>query len=509
MEQILNKDCIKDMGLPLKVREHWIGGRWQNIAEHSEEKTSENPNNGEVIATFHAGKAIGKVAIDAAYRWTQEFSPISFDERIKHLTDLANSIADQHRFFCESLQLEAGKPRWEAEREVSASIGFLRQFGNLSADVQDALLAPARLSDPQGTYRLHSLGICLAYLPFANPLFSFVNYFCACSLAGSPLVLFSSSHAILCAAKIASLNLDLAPGRLNVVFGGFEEFKSCLSDHRVESVIYTGSKEHCDLLTADASKIRDRRLILQSGGKNAVLVHSTADIEKAVDAIAYGAFKSSGQLCSSTNRVFVYRSLIEEFKKRLIAKTHELKIGRTDLFDEKSDPTMGPLYCQKAVDKFLRFQTMAQREASEIWCYGRAIESDSPKKGAFVSPGIHYFDQLNPQSAYQRNVILGPDIAVYPYDILNEAIAKVNETDSCLAVAFFGEESILSERSHMFRAPNLILNGPTVETDRPFPLASRSINAKHLYNGVALALNLSYPQCIITGSSQQSWSKDD
>src|SRR5690606_7847936 len=151
--------------------------------------------------------------------------------------------------------------------------------------------------------------------------------------------------------------LDLPAGVFNVVFGNFSSFRQMLGDRRVAAVLYTGSREHCDTIRTESKLSLGRQVVLQSGGKNAVIVHSSADLERAVVRGLHGALTTAGQRGSSPSRVFVYRSHAPGFLGGVVGAVKSTKIGRTDLEGDDVGPAMGPLYSDKAVEKFLRFQT--------------------------------------------------------------------------------------------------------------------------------------------------------
>ena len=275
-----------------------------------------------------------------------------------------------------------------------------------------------------------------------------------------------------------------------------------LLDRRVSAVMFTGSKEHCEKIQRTSIKSYNRRLILQSGGKNSAIVHSSANIDLAVQGIVLGVVKSAGQLCSSTSRVFVSRDCFSTFKNRLSHAFKNILVGPTDAFDSTCGPLMGPLYSEKSLEKFLRFQTMAQREALETIAWGCAVENQQ-LDGFFVRPGLHVLDKINIKSAYQSNVLFSPDLALYEYKELEEAIEATNMTESALCVSFYGKSKIVEDRRHLFFTPNIMVNLPTVEIEALLPLAPRGQWVQHSAQGVGAALDLCYPQVLIQSNMQK------
>jgi acyl-CoA reductase-like NAD-dependent aldehyde dehydrogenase len=479
---------------PVEWPGNWIGKRWQ-LPKAGEARKSLNPNTGELLCQVLSDRASIGQAIDFAEQSRAAISQVGLEARLNILRLLKQHLADHEASVKRCLQIEAGKPQWEATSDFDAALRYLSWVAENGGGIFESLLAPARLGKVSGDFRLLPLGVVAAYLPFSTPLTSFVHYFSASVLAGCPLILSTSSHAALSSILFAHLDqeLDLPAGMLQVLFGNFDTFKKILSDRRIAAVLFLGSREHCDEIRNETRTRLGRQHVLQSGGKNAVLVHSTADLDQAVKATVYGATKSSGQLCSSTSRVFIYRPQVQEFSDRLVRAMKALDIGRTDL-DNSPGPFMGPLYSQKAVEKFLRFQTMAARESKQNYIWGKAIEGGG--NGYFVRPGIHYLDSFDPQSAYQGNVLFSPDLALYGYDRLEQAIEMCNSTDAALAVSFIGDPDVVKKRREQFLAPNILVNRPTVEFEATLPLAGRLQSGHHRYHSAGIALYLCYPQVV-------------
>lgn len=493
--------------LPLEWPGHWIGGSFRHAKLSGEQKTSINPNNGKELLHFSTSKQVIDDAIDAAITAFAEIRNWPLDRRMELLNKFKNSFADHRSLFKKALQLEAGKPAWEANADIDAAYHYLEKVISAKNQIEEGLLASAKLGQ-NASFQLHPVGICAAYLPFSTPVTSFVIYYSSALIAGCPLILFSSTHATLVSLIVSAIdNQNASPkGVLGVVFSGFKNFKYALSNHSVAAVLYTGSYEHCAEIYRDYKGPFHRQLVLQSGGKNSVIVHSTADLDKAVYSILYGACKATGQLCSSTSRVFVYRSLMPQLAERLQRAIQTMEINRTDL--SEPGPFMGPIFSKKGLEKFLRFQTMANREARETIVWGRVIESENTNNGYFVTPGVHVMESFDSKSAYQGNVLFCPDIALYHYDVLDEAIACINDTQATLSVSFFGDSEILISRSHLFQAPNLLVNQPTVEIEACLPLAGRTQYGRHRYQGIALAWYLSYPQAIDTNDKKMELLED-
>lgn len=494
---------IKNKNFPIKFFGHWINKQWQATTDSSLTKYSINPNNSSLLFEYKIHKSDYISAIKSAETFLQKIPDLDFEQKIKLISNLANFFEKHLHLAINILQIEAGKPIWDANLEIQGAIKYLKWVCENADFIYSKLLESSKISPLDGHYFLTPIGIVLAGIPFSTPFMSFAHYFVGSILAGCPIIIIPSSHAMLSSIflAIADESIELHKGMLNIIFADFETFQQILSDRRIQAVIYTGSKEHCDIIRSASKHLPERQLILQSGGKNSILIDADADIEKSVIYTIFGAFKSNGQLCTSTSRAFVHSSVIKEFLESLKLKVSHLTINTTDdqlniqdIHLKEYIPFMGPLYSKKAVEKFLRYQTMANRESKDTILWGKEIENS--QNAFLVSPGIHLIKQFNSASSYQNNVLFCPDLAIYQYDDLDIAIEMINTTNAPFVVSLFGDTEILLKKREKFKASNILFNIPTVLPETFMPLAGKFESGHYRYNSINLTLLLSYPQFV-------------
>ena len=485
---------LNSRDFPMDFPGHWIGGEWIKGNSTVETKASWNPNRNEKLIEFPIDRSIMKPAIDAGQNVLRAMAASSLEERLERIKNLRQAFADFENEVMLALRLEGGRPVWEARVDFENALGYLDKIINEGPDIDRVLKAPYVAGGMNVDVRLNPEGVTLAFIPFSDPWMSFVQYFSSCILAGCPVVFMSSSHAVLNSLLFARLaeNVGLPDGAMAMLFGDFTMFRLLMQDDRIRAVLYRGSMEHCTTLQKE-NKTQGRKMVLQSGGKNAIVVDASASVDDAVNLVCWGAFKSAGQLCSSTSRVFLPRQMVSDFADRLIPAVRGMRIGPAGV-DEEPRPFMGPLYSRKAVDKFLRFQTMAKREPGKTLLWGKSVEVGEP--GYFVSPGVHLLERFNDSNAYQGNVLLFPDIALYEYDRIEDAIAMANSTMASLVTSFVGDPAVLESRQHLFEAPNLVCNLPTVEAEGHLTLSGKLHCGSHRLSGVGLTWLLTWPQAV-------------
>ena len=495
------RQALEQKQYPIEFKGHWVGGEWINDRRAQSLSGSFNPNDGERIVHVTTSKFLAEQAVEAAYQSFNELKAMPFEKRIEVLGKFKQVVGDYKDLLVTALRQEGGKPLWEAEQDFNSAMRQLDEVLGHEAQVIEHLVKPYSLND-KSKLSLHPLGICAVFQTFSTPLNTVVQSLIAGLVSGCPLVIMPSSHAALSGIILShSLELleDLPKGAVNVVFGNYQSFAKCLQDRRVKGVIYSGSREHCDTIRGDFANVLDRELILQSGGKNSVIVHESASVEDAVKLSLWGVVKSAGQLNTSTSRIFVPKEKLEAFSEAIVPVIHNLRIGPSD---EGDDPMMGPLYSQKAVDKFLRFQTMAKREADDTLVWGKAY--DAKNNGYFVSPGVHVFSSFDNSSSYQSNVFMCPDVVIYPYHSMEEAIDFANTTKASLVTSMLGDPKSLEPYLPLVKSPNVLFNLPTVGADVQPLLSGRELCGGHRLNRFGLISLMTYPQACQSGEHFES-----
>ena len=491
-------DSLNEKKFPIPFSGHFVDGKWQELQQERVIKQAVSPNSGAALYDIRLSKGVIHQAIEAASVKFEKHNPTPMHIRFEILKRLRQGLTDFQDTLIKAMVIEGGKPIWEAQNEISGTLNYLDRVASLEEVDTSSLLGPVELGVVPREVSLEPIGITCAWLPFSSPCLNFAYTFAASVVADSPLVLFVSGNAGICGSIFASIyeNLKIEPNLMQVVISDFVHFNSALSDSRIKGIIYTGSREHCELIRRERAGVKGRQLILQSGGKNSVYIDDSADIEQSARATLLGSVKSAGQLCSSTSRVFLPKDSMVDWVDCYVQMAKKIEIGPTD--GDNSDVVMGPLYSNKAVEKFLRFQTMAKRESKSSPLWGKKLETGV--NGFFVTPGLHILDQFDSTSAYQANVLMCPDVAVYVYESQHEAIHCMNATDAQLVVSLFGEESKVAGLCHSLSAPNVLINSPTIDIELHPGIAGKNQCGHHRLSGVGLAFLLSYPKAIVTAS---------
>jgi 1-pyrroline-5-carboxylate dehydrogenase len=200
----------------------------------------------------------------------------------------------------------------------------------------------------------------------------------------------------------------------------------------VAGITFTGSYEVGMGIYKGFAKDFPKPVICEMGGKNPAIVTDKADLDKATDGVLRSAFGFGGQKCSANSRVYVHRSVYDEFVRRLKEKTENVKIG--DPLDR--DVYLGPVIDDAAVATFEEASNEAKKNGTVVTGGDRLTDGDLAK-GTFVQPTIA---EVPLDSWIWKKELFVPFVAVAPYDDLGEAIRLANDTEYGLTAGFYSED---------------------------------------------------------------------
>lgn len=397
----------------------------------------------------HVGQAV-RAAEDAFQDWA--FTEV--ERRAEPLLRLAGLIRRDRFEFLALLGLEIGKDWFEAEAEIGEAIDFCDYYARLA--VHHFRFQPlSRMPGEENTYSYIPLGVGAVISPWNFPLAILVGMTAAAVVSGNTVVVKPSSDTPVIACKLMDLILEAGfpPGVVNLVPGPGGELGDCLVSHpKVRFVTFTGSAEVGLRIHGLAGSTRKRwltRLVAEMGGKNAIIVDASADLDEAVRGVIRSAYGFQGQKCSACSRLLLHEAVHDRFLEILVERMKELPAG-----DPWSDPCVftGPVANRAAFDKILRFIEAGRRE-STLLAGGAAID----RPGHFIAPTL--FGGVKPGSALALEEIFGPVLAAIRVHSFAEALQVANETDYGLTGAVFARDpALLDQARRRFHCGNLYLN---------------------------------------------------
>jgi 5-carboxymethyl-2-hydroxymuconic-semialdehyde dehydrogenase len=243
--------------------------------------------------------------------------------------------------------------------------------------------------------------------------------------AGCTVVHKPAEWSPLTATLLARLALEagLPPGVLNVVHGLGEGAGNALTtDTRIKAIAFVGGTQTGARIMAQGAPSL-KRVHFELGGKSPVIVFDDADLERALDAVAFMVFSLNGQRCNAGSRLLVQRSIHERFVERLVQRAAGIRVG--DPFDPATE--VGPLIHQRQLAKVREHCARAEQAGAAVRCGGAATDR------AGLDPAGHWFlptivSGVTPAMDIAREEVFGPVLAVLPFDDEAQALALANDS---------------------------------------------------------------------------------
>jgi len=349
--------------------------------------------------------------------------------------------------------LETGKVVQEADPEVSEAIDFCRYY----ADEMERLAAGVAYDFPGETnrYQYQPRGISLVISPWNFPLAIPVGMTVASLVTGNCTLLKPAEVSSIVGAKIAEILVEAG------IPAGVFQFVPCkgstvgahLVKHpEVHMIAFTGSQEVGCWIYQEAAIVQPgqrhlKRVIAEMGGKNAIIVDESADLDQAVQGVVQSAFGYSGQKCSACSRVVVLQPIYDAFVERLLEAVKSLNVGVA----EHPSTKVGPVIDGKARDRIREFIAKGQQECT------LALELPSPEGGFFVGPVV--FTKVPPDATIAQEEIFGPVLAVMQAQSFDEALTVANGTRYALTGGLYSRTPSHIDRAYAeFEVGNLYIN---------------------------------------------------
>jgi len=400
-----------------------VGGEWVETGEWQEVRS---PYSGDVVGRVaKAGAEEARRAIDAAAAAMEE--PLPAHKRAEILVRVAGALGRRHEEVARLISDEAGKPmkaaKIEASRAMSTYTFSAVEARKLAGDVVPMDASQAGEGKLAFTLR-HPIGVVGAISPFNFPLNLVAHKIAPALAAGCAVVLKPAGQTPLSALLLAELETEagLPPGWLNVLVGPASEIGDVLvEDDRVKVLTFTGSGTVGWQLRERAPR---KRVNLELGNATPLIVEADADLDTAVAATAQHAFSFAGQSCISIQRVYVHRSLYDDFVQQLVPRVEQLVVG--DPADDDTD--VGPVIDDNARERILEWIDEARSGGAEILTGG---ELD----GELIRPTV--IAKPSAELKVSCEEVFGPVVTVSPFDSLDEAIGLANGTKYGLQAGIF------------------------------------------------------------------------
>lgn len=423
------------------VYKNYIGGRW--VSSKGGLFDSLNPATGKSIGKFQ--KSTGKdvdIAVSAARRAFDKWKNTPAPRRGEILLRVAQLLRQDKEQLARLETTEMGKVLMEARGDVQEAIDI---FEYMAGEGRRLLgnTAPSELPRKACMTIRQPLGVVGLITPWNFPIAIPAWKLSAALICGNSLVFKPSSDTPLCATELVKI-LDKAgvpKGVVNLVTGT-DAGKALVRHKDIRGISFTGSRDTGLWITQNAGI---KKVGLELGGKNAIIVMDDADLRLALDGVIWGAFGTTGQRCTACSRVIVHRKIREKFTSMLVQRAKKIKVGNG--LDKRTE--MGPLVNKAAVGKVQRYVDIGKKEGAKLLCGGSRL----PGKGFFYKPTIF---AAKPGMRIAQEEIFGPLLSIIEAKDLGHAIETANSTEYGLSSSIYTKDV-----NHAFEAIDRLEAGIT------------------------------------------------
>jgi RHH-type transcriptional regulator, proline utilization regulon repressor / proline dehydrogenase / delta 1-pyrroline-5-carboxylate dehydrogenase len=374
-------------------------------------------------------------------------------ERAEILNRAADLMEQQRHELNAWICLEVGKIIPQADAEVSEAIDFCRYYAAEMVKLDSGYNYD--VAGENNRYFYQPKGIAVVISPWNFPFAIATGMTVAALVTGNCTLLKPAATASVIAAKLAEILIaaGIPKGVFQYVPGKGSQVGNYLVEHQdTHVIVFTGSREVGCNIYQQAAKLQPgqkhlKRVIAEMGGKNAIIVDESADLDQAVVGVVQCAFGYTGQKCSACSRVIVAAPIYDSFLNRLIAATKSLNVGATD----NPSTQVGPVIDATARESILRYIATGKQESN------LALEMPVPEGGYYVSPTI--FSHVDPNATIAQEEIFGPVLAVIKAENFESALEIANSTDYALTGGLYSRTPNRIEQAYRdFEVGNLYIN---------------------------------------------------
>src|SRR5829696_8132827 len=431
MTDILEKAASALAGAP-KTHQLFIAGEWVDSVSGRTFESTNPADRRDVIAHFQAGAAADvamavKAAEMALPRWRTTPAP----KRGEILYRFGELMARDKEKLSRAMTREMGKVLAEARGDVQEGIDIAylmagegrRMFGDT---------VPSELPEKWAMSIRQPIGVAGIITPWNFPMAIPCWKMMPALVTGNTVVFKPATDTPHCATLVVELMAEAGfpAGVVNMVTGSGADVGDAIVDSPdVPIISFTGSSSTGKRIAERAAR-RLKRVSLELGGKNAIVVLADADLDLATDGILWSAFGTTGQRCTAASRVIVERSVVDPLLQRLEARSRTLRLG------SGLDPAVdvGPLINAGALDKVDSYVRIGRGEAELVIGGGRATDGDLAN-GHFFEPTI--FTAVGAMDRIGQEEIFGPVLSIIPVDDYGSAMLALNQTRYGLSSSVF------------------------------------------------------------------------
>ena len=414
---------------------NYINGKWQDIGEEKYTAVL-NPATGEKLAEVRMSPKIDvDIAVEAAVKAQKKWALVPAPKRAEYLYEIGRLMKEKKEHLAQVLTKEMGKVIEEGRGEVQEGIDMAyymagegrRLFGDTT---------PSELADKFAMSVRAPIGVVGLITPWNFPVAIATWKSFPAIVAGNAFIWKPAMETPMMAFEMAKIfeEVGLPAGVANIVFGTGSEVGTALIEHPdVKVISFTGSTE-TGRKVAELGGRHLKKVSLEMGGKNAVIVMDDADLSLAVEGIIWSAFGTAGQRCTACSRVIVHKDIKSKLEEMLLEQMEKLTIGNG--LDETVK--IGPVINKTALEKIHSYTLVGQQEGAKLLVGGKVLQNEDLALGNYYAPTL--FTDVLPNMRIAQEEIFGPVVSLIEVSSLEEAIEVNNGVKYGLSSSIYSKD---------------------------------------------------------------------
>jgi len=419
-----------------KICKNFIHGEWVEAMSGAVFEDRNPADTSQVVAVFPRSDASDvaravEAATEAFPRWRLTPAP----RRAEILFRVAQRLEKLKDELATEMTREMGKILEETRGDVQEAIDMTyfmagegrRLFGQTT---------PSELPNKFAMSLRSPLGLCGLITPWNFPMAIPAWKIMPALICGNTVVIKPAEDTPLSCYHLVRILAEagLPRGVVNLVAGNGEEAGEAIVAHPgVKMISFTGSSE-VGRHVAERCAPQFKRLHLEMGGKNVIMVMEDGNLDLAVDGALWGAFGTTGQRCTAASRLVVHKEVYVEFLERLVERARALRVG--DGLDPATQ--MGPLINRAALNKVSQYVQIGIQEGARLLSGGHALSDGTHAQGFFFEPTV--FANVQPTMRIAQEEIFGPVVSVIPCDSFEAAIEISNNVRYGLSASIYTQD---------------------------------------------------------------------
>ena len=408
---------------------NYINGKWVE-AKSGKTFPVENPFNQEIISHVpDSDNHDVNEAVSAANTAYNDWHKMSASERRDLMKELANKSRENANELAKTISMEMGKPFPEALDEIDTVADFLEYYGELARDEVGRIVAPVD-RNTMSLVRYESIGVIGCIIPWNYPL-ALMGWKLAPALAaGNTVVMKPSEITPLSILHWCNVVESVLPdGVINVITGFGQSAGEPIVKHPdVPVVTFTGSVATGKKIAKFAAE-NLKKVSLELGGKDPMIICDDADIEIAAQGASWGGFVNAGQVCTSIERVYVFENVMDQFTEAIIEEAKKVVLGDPMKEDTHIGPMASKLQQEKAIEKV----NQAIKDGARLLAGGSVPENLD--RGYFYQPTV--LDNIEPNMEIITEEAFSPVLPIQKVSSIEEAIQWSNDSVYGLGCSIF------------------------------------------------------------------------